>query len=132
MPGGTVVALVTTAFSESIPYAILHTGLFAPAFAAIICGLALQPGWAGFLEARCVVLLGESSYCFYLLHATIVGAFMFANRNPSATPSWGRVFGRMAIATIAGLLVFRFVEEPARKWLRGKPAALPAADRAIA
>jgi peptidoglycan/LPS O-acetylase OafA/YrhL len=130
--GGTIVALTTTTFSDSIPYPIMHTGLFAPAFAAIIFGLALQPSWAGFLESRWLVLLGESSYCFYLFHVTILGAFLFANRDPSATPSWLRIFGGMATATIAGLLIFRFVEEPTRKWLRGRPVPHPATGRAIA
>jgi len=56
-----------------------HTGLYAPAFAAIIGRLALRPDWTSFLEWRWLVLLGESSYCLYLLHAIIIGRFLFPN-----------------------------------------------------
>jgi len=38
---------------------------------------------------------------------------------PLATP--GRLIGAAVTTTVVAVLVFRFVEEPARKWLRGKP-----------
>jgi peptidoglycan/LPS O-acetylase OafA/YrhL len=119
--GGTAFALVLTAFSDRIPYPLMHTGLLAPAFAAIICGLALSPRWTSFLESRWLVLLGESSYCFYLLHVMFVGWFMFVGRDPATPVPWWRFLGGAMTATICGVVTFRFVEEPARKWLRGKP-----------
>jgi peptidoglycan/LPS O-acetylase OafA/YrhL len=36
----------------------------------------------------------------------------------ASTP--GRAAGGVVTALIVGLLVFRFVEEPARRWLRGR------------
>lgn len=131
--GGTAVALAITAFSHQIPYPVLHTGLYAPAFAAIICGLALRPRWTALLESKWLLLLGESSYCLYLLHAMIVGMVFYADAPHSSTPdrlappavvvTTGRLVGAALAATVAAVLTFRFVEEPARKWLRGKPPA---------
>lgn len=140
--GGTAVALVITAFSPRIAYPILHTGLYAPAFAAIICGLALRPRWTSFLESRWLLLLGQSSYALYLLHAMIVGMVLYADAPPSFTPDKlappavvvtpGRVVGAALTATLVAVLTFRIVEEPARKWLRGKPRAEATAAAASA
>jgi len=139
---GTAVALAVTAFSHQIPYPVLHTGLFAPAFAAIICGLALRPRCTSFLECKWLVLLGESSYCLYLLHAMILGMFLFPNPpqsptpgneiipTPTATP--GRLIGAVITSLIVAVLVYRFIEDPARKWLRGKPRAQATAAAASA
>ncbi len=128
--GGTGVALVTTAFSHLIPYPVMHTGLYVPAFAAIICGLAFRPGWASFLEWRWLLLLGESSYCLYLLHAIIMGMFLLPKPEHITTPSLARWFCGAVTATAVAVLTFRFVEEPARKWLRGAPAGPASASAA--
>jgi len=120
---GTAATLLLAAFSQYIPYPVLHTGLFAPAFGAIIYGLALRPRWASFLEWRWLVLFGESSYCFYLLHAMIVGMVLYAGLQAMSKPTLLRWIGGAMTAMIVGLLAYRFVEEPARRWLRGKPRA---------
>jgi peptidoglycan/LPS O-acetylase OafA/YrhL len=130
--GGTLVVLIMTTFSHFIPYPIMHTGLYAPAFAAIIYGLALRPRWTSFLESRLLVLLGESSYCLYLLHVTILGLFLYPNLKHNATPSLGKVLCAAATAIVVGVLAFRFVEDPARKWLRGKGKATPVCTTAAA
>ena len=130
--GGTAVALIITALSPLIPYPVMHTALYAPAFAAIICGLALRPEWASFLEWRWLVLLGESSYCFYLLHVLIIGMFLFPNPEHITVPSLGRWFCGAVTATVVAVLAFRYVEEPARKWLRGKPPEGPTSALAAA
>jgi len=125
---GTATSLILAAFSRYIPYPVMHTGLFAPAFAAIIYGLALRPRWTSFLEWRWLVLFGESSYCFYLLHAMVVGIVLFANPHAISKPTPLRWLGGAITATMVGLLVYRFVEEPARRWLRGKPKATATAS----
>ena len=127
--GGTGVALSITAFSHLIPYPIMHTGLYAPAFAAIIWGLALRPEWSSFLEWRWLLLLGESSYCLYLLHVIILGMFLFSNPTRITTTSLSTWFCGAVAAIGVAVLAFRFVEEPARKWLRGRPAAVPSSAR---
>ncbi len=124
--GGTALALLTTAISPLIPYPVMHTGLYAPAFAAIICGLALRPSWTSLLEFRWLVLLGESSYALFLLHAMIIGMFLFLGTMYGARPLW--LVGGVVMAIAVALFVFRFVEEPARRWLRGKPLAQAAGE----
>jgi peptidoglycan/LPS O-acetylase OafA/YrhL len=118
---GTSLALLITAFSRWIAYPILHTGLCAPAFAAIICGLALRPPAVAFLESRWLRLLGESSYCLYLFHPMVIGMVLYGTGRPSYSVM--RVVGTVLAATSVGVLLFRYVEEPARKRLRGKPPA---------
>ena len=119
---GTSLALLITAFSPWIAYPILHTGLYAPAFAAIICGLALRLPAVAFLESRWLRLLGESSYCLYLFHPLIISMVLYGTHG---RPSYSlvRVVGAVLAATLVGVLLFRYVEEPARTWLRGKPPA---------
>lgn len=126
--GGTTFALLLTALSPWIAYPILHTGLYAPAFAAIICGLALRLPAVAFLESRWLRLLGESSYCLYLFHPMIVGMVLYGTRG-RASYSLAPVVVAVLVSTLVGVLLFRFVEEPARRWLRGKPpaSALPVA-----
>jgi len=119
---GTALALLITAFSRWIAYPILHTGLYAPAFAAIICGLALRLPAVAFLESRWPRLLGESSYCLYLFHPMIVGMVLYGTQG---RPSYSllRAVGAVLAATLVGVFLFRYVEEPARQRLRGKPPA---------
>jgi len=139
--GGTAVALVITAFSHQIAYPVLHTGLYAPAFAAVICGLALRPRWTSLLESRWLLLLGQSSYALYLLHAMFVGMILYWGvaapttdrfEPPPIVPSLARAVVAGVTATLVAVLVFKFIEEPARKWLRGKPKAEPPAAAAAA
>lgn len=130
--GGAAAALAIIALSPRIPYPLIHTGLLAPAFAAIICGVAVGPRWIALLESRWLQLLGNSSYAFYLLHPMVIAMFIFpytakperpASFNsavPVATPA--RLIGALATAVVLAVLVYRFVEEPARRRLRGKPA----------
>jgi peptidoglycan/LPS O-acetylase OafA/YrhL len=120
--GGTSLALLITVFSPWIAYPILHSGLYAPAFAAIICGLALGMPAVAFLESRWLRLLGDSSYCLYLFHPMVIGIVLYGiHGRPSF--SLVRVVGAILAATLVGMLLYRYVEEPARTWLRGKPPA---------
>ena len=72
---GFIGTVIVVAFSSHIPYPILHDSLMAPAFAAIIYGLALRPQWSAVLEFKPLVLLGDASYSLYLLHSFILGAY---------------------------------------------------------
>lgn len=123
--GGMATVLAVAMFSHHIPYPVLHTGLLAPAFAAIICGVAQAPRWISMLEWKWLVILGESSYCLFLLHALVVGMFLFPDPEQLASPA------RLALAAVTaialGLLAWRFVEQPARERFRGNPAPRHAA-----
>jgi peptidoglycan/LPS O-acetylase OafA/YrhL len=116
---GLLVTMITLVLGHRIPYPILHTGLLTPAFAAIVCGLALRPRWIALLEWRWLVLLGESSYALYLLHSFILGCWLYIGAQP-VTPTPLRVLGGVFTAISVALLVYRFIEAPAGRKLRGR------------
>jgi peptidoglycan/LPS O-acetylase OafA/YrhL len=122
--GGLLAFLAVVALSPQIPYPILHNSILAPAFSAIILGLALQPGWTSFLEVKPLVLLGDASYTLYLLHSFILSMYFNAFGQLRHISFWGVTIGLMIPVAVA-LLVYRFIEEPARRRLRPKKA-LPA------
>lgn len=113
-------------FSARIPYPIVHTSLLAPAFAAIIYALALQPGFA-VLRLRPMVLLGDASYSSYLLHPFLIGVCFFALG--AVFRKWGTIGVLLCFAIVcaSSILVYRFLEEPARRRLRGQPTTLSGA-----
>ena len=65
----------TTVAARFVPYLVVHTALSGPAFAALVYGIALQPNWASWLNNRLLVLFGNASYSFYLLHSMFVWPF---------------------------------------------------------
>jgi peptidoglycan/LPS O-acetylase OafA/YrhL len=127
---GLLIAATVAHYSGQIPYPVLHTSLLAPAFAAIIYGFALRPRWGALLAWRPLVFLGDASYSLYLLHSFFLGPFFFT---PTGVPrhrgpGWYVLYFVIALG-ISGL-VYRFIEEPSRRKLRGKQlrSALPVVD----
>jgi peptidoglycan/LPS O-acetylase OafA/YrhL len=110
--------LVATA-SQRIPYPILHNGLLSPAFAAIIVGLALRPTWTSWLEIKPLVLLGNASYSLYLLHSFVLGAYFSPVGQLRKVGPVGTAIG-LLLPIVVAILVYRFIEEPARRKLRPK------------
>ena len=111
------------AASSAIPHPILATGLMAPAYAAVICGLALRPRWIAALERPLLVLLGEASYALYLLHGLVLIVAMFIIQpNPNGPVSPIRALMATCAAVLVSVLVFRFVDAPLRRRLRGQKA----------
>jgi peptidoglycan/LPS O-acetylase OafA/YrhL len=118
--GGLLAFGVVAYWSGQVPYPILHTSLLAPAFAAIIYGMALQPRWPVTLTLRPMVLLGDASYSFYLLHHFLL-AMCFLNPKLGFR-QWGAMGVLLCLAIICGvsILVYHFLEQPARRKLRGE------------
>jgi peptidoglycan/LPS O-acetylase OafA/YrhL len=119
---GLLLFAVVILLSPHIPYPVLHNGLLAPAFAALIVGLGLRPGWMSWMETRPLVLLGNASYSLYLLHSFVLNVYFMPmgqlkNRGPV-----GNAIGYVLPILIA-ILVYRFIEEPARRKLRPKQQA---------
>lgn len=104
------------AFVEKIPYPMLHSGLLAPVFSAIIFGVALRPNWTRLLHNRWLVLLGDASYSLYLLHFTIIWAAIALFGRAAATPMSCLLIAAASI--VASLASYKFVEQPARRYLR--------------
>jgi peptidoglycan/LPS O-acetylase OafA/YrhL len=116
--------------NHRIPYPILHNGLLAPAFAAIILGLALRPAWMSWLEVKPLVLLGNASYSLYLLHSFLLGAYFAPTGSLRRVGPVGFGFGLLLPILIA-VLVYLFVEQPARRKLRPKAKARAVPDQAM-
>jgi len=120
------VAAVAAA-SKFVPYLVVHTAMSGPPFAAIVYGIALEPKWASWLNNRLLVLFGNASYSFYLLHSMFVWPF-FHDFKTQAVRNNGLV--GIAIWTVMMLiissLVYRFIEETLRRKLRPKRDTRPA------
>jgi peptidoglycan/LPS O-acetylase OafA/YrhL len=118
---GVAAFLAIVTVSPWIPYPILHDSALAPAFAAIIYGLALRPAWIGPLEVRPLVLLGDASYTLYLLHSFVLSSYFSPFGTLRHLTPLGIAIG-VCLPIVIALLVYRFIEQPARRWLRPKKA----------
>lgn len=117
--------LALLAVSQRIPYLLLNAGLLAPLFALLIYALASGRGaLSAALSTRPARLLGGASYALYLIHLPVA---LYLTR------VWTRVTGQSASGVLAlaiyllvsvalALLIFTFIEEPARRALRARPA----------
>jgi len=122
---GLVGFVAVVAFRSHIPYQVVHTGLLAPAFAAIIYGIALRPAWARVLEVKPLVLLGDASYSLYLLHGTVLPIFFQPDfQHPRHYFIWQILLG-VFIAIAISLAVYLGIEEPLRRKLRPKRTQQP-------
>jgi peptidoglycan/LPS O-acetylase OafA/YrhL len=105
--------------SPHIPYPILHDSLLAPAFAAIIYGLALRPRWSAVLEISPLVLLGEASYSLYLLHSFILSVYFMPMGVLRQMSPLKFAIG-IALPIVVSVVAYKLLEQPARNWLRPK------------
>jgi peptidoglycan/LPS O-acetylase OafA/YrhL len=103
-----------------IPFAMMHSGLLAPAFAVLIFGFATQPTWSRFLAAKPLILLGEASYSLYLLQ----GFFLFI-----ALVRFGHSKNLLAVtvvsvvvAILGSIAAFLLIEKPLRRLLHPRYA----------
>jgi len=123
---------VVAVFSTKIPYAIIHTALLSPAFAAIIYGVALGSRWTSILENRLLILFGDASYSMYLIHVTVLFSFFRTQKGEVRNANFLGLAECLAIVLAISILIYRFIEEPARSKLRPKPKAKPAVAAAAA
>ena len=97
------------------PYLLMHGGLMTPVFAALVLGLSGPHPISALFAWRPLLLVGESSYCLYLLHFNVF-QLLHTYRVPerlhlAALDPWLSY----AILIALALAVFHFVEIPARK-----------------
>lgn len=112
MPAG-VLALGMIANPELLPAPLDITSTLRPLNALGLIGLALGGGTVARLLATPICeFLGKSSYALYILHVPLLWWYLRAVRQPSP---W--VYLAAAIGLSA--LVYRFIEEPANRRLRG-------------
>jgi peptidoglycan/LPS O-acetylase OafA/YrhL len=109
-----------------IPFLLLHNGLLAPAFALLVYALARGAGPVSrVLSTSALTRLGEASFALYILHIPL--AAWMARAYPALgvrTPAQPWSFAIYASVGVGlSLLVFRWVEEPARRALRRRLSA---------
>jgi peptidoglycan/LPS O-acetylase OafA/YrhL len=101
--------------SDQVPYLVLHGGLLLPLFAALVFGLSGQHAISRIFSWGPLLLIGESSYCLYLLHFNV---FLLIHNyhlpeklHLTALDPW------ISYAALIGLsiLIYRFFENPVRR-----------------
>jgi peptidoglycan/LPS O-acetylase OafA/YrhL len=83
------------------------------------------------LARKPLVFLGDASYSLYVLHSLFLGPFFFTQTGAPKHRGLGWYFLYFVVALGISGLVYRFIEEPSRRKLRGKrlPSALPAVEQ---
>ena len=100
-----------------VTYLLMHGGLLLPLFTALVFGLSGPNRIASVFAWKPLLLIGESSYCLYLLHFNVY--IMIHNmRLPemlhvSSLDPWFSY----AVLIVLSLAVYRYVENPARRWI---------------
>jgi peptidoglycan/LPS O-acetylase OafA/YrhL len=107
---------------------VIHTALLAPAFTALIYGVALRPAGVEVLENRAMEALGEASYPFYLLHSMVISSVFVNWQNGTVRHQTLLGFAAwLLIAVAVAVLVDRFIERPLRRLLRPRRKPVEAA-----
>jgi peptidoglycan/LPS O-acetylase OafA/YrhL len=109
------IALFFYTLVHHTPYLLMHGGLLTPIFAALVLGLSGPHPISALFSWRPLLLIGESSYCLYLLHFNVF-QLLHTYRVPerlhlAALEPWLSY----AILILLALAVFYFVEIPARR-----------------
>ncbi|MEO6817659.1 MAG: acyltransferase, partial [Edaphobacter sp.] len=100
---------------EHLPYLLMHGGLLIPLFAALVLGLSGVNPVAAVFACRPLLIVGESSYCLYLLHFNVlilVRKYHLAQHlHVTALDPW---FSYVFVVLFS-LAAYRFVENPSRR-----------------
>lgn len=125
MGAAAVVITIFYTVIDKLPYVMLHGGAMTPIFATLILGLTGTHWMARLLSLKPIAILGEASFCLYLLHFNTwlllhdfhiwekVGLVRF-------DPWISYIF-----ILIVAYAAFRFVEKPSREYLRMKWVGRP-------
>jgi len=127
-------ALLLTALllGGRLPYPVANSGLFSPLLALLVSSLASGGLGARLLRHKWFVLLGNSSFCLYMLHLPIWNFLhsYFARHAFSHIENAALLAGIIVLC----LLLYKFVEVPASSGLRNllipqstpRPTTIPA------
>jgi peptidoglycan/LPS O-acetylase OafA/YrhL len=101
----------------ALPYPMLHVGLLTPLFAILILGLSGDHWISQIFAIRPMVILGEATYCLYLLHFNswnLIHKYNLPQR--LHVQAWDPWFSYVLLVVIA-LVAFYAVEMPGRRWI---------------
>ena len=120
MGAGALVLTIFYTVIEKLPYVMLHGGAMTPFFAVLILGLTGTHWLSKLLTWGPIELLGEASFCLYLLHFNtwiLLHDFHVWERLKLAQfDPWISYVVMIGFAYLA----FLFVEKPARRYLLQK------------
>jgi peptidoglycan/LPS O-acetylase OafA/YrhL len=109
--------------------------LFVPLVITLAIGVGSLPR---LLSTRVLVYGGQISFCLYMVHELVHTGWTWAVVEFQLTPwhsdspwKWN-IFGLLAIAVAFSSLLYHFVEEPARRWMRRMVDIRPASANAEA
>jgi peptidoglycan/LPS O-acetylase OafA/YrhL len=93
--------------------------LFVPLVLTLAIGMGSLPR---LLSTRLMVYGGQISFCLYMVHELVHTSWGWAveqfRLTPQDNPWKWNVIGLLVIALGAAILLYHFVEEPARRWMR--------------
>lgn len=114
-------------FPASFTTLSLDVGSLSPFFLILILALAMDHSFLSKLFSHpWLVLLGDASYALYILHVPFRWLLEKLLHGTGMPISYNLFFGIYAIAAVAlSVLVFKYIERPARDWLRQKPWRIP-------
>ncbi|HTH52423.1 MAG TPA: acyltransferase [Edaphobacter sp.] len=101
--------------SEQVPYLMLHSGILLPLFSMLVFGLSGQHAISKIFSWGPLLLIGESSYCLYLLHFNayvLIHNYHLPERlHIAAFDPW------ISYVALVGMSIFlyRFIENPLRR-----------------
>lgn len=104
-----------------VPYVILHDGLLMPLFGCIVLGLAGENWLASAFSVRPLVLVGEASYCLYLLHFNLWNwiheTHLPERLGVSSLDPWLSYAVLIGVALAALYLIEKPAQRLLRKWI---------------
>jgi len=112
-------------FVSHFPYLLMHGGLLIPLFSALVLGLSGVNPVAAAFACRPLLIVGESSYCLYLLHFNVlilIRKFHLSQHlHLSAFDPW---FSYVFVILFS-LAAYRFVENPSRRAILNRFSTRP-------
>jgi peptidoglycan/LPS O-acetylase OafA/YrhL len=124
-----LLALFFFTISDRVPYLVLHCGILLPLFSAMVFGLSGRHAISRIFAWGPLLLVGESSYCLYLLHFNVyilMHKYHLVERlHLAALDPWISYAALIALSVV----VYKFFENPVRKAIlnRFPPASRRAA-----
>lgn len=114
---GSVLLLAALLLGDMLPYPVINCGLLAPLLAVLVVSLASGGLGADLLRHKWLVMLGQSSFCLYMLHIPIWN-FLHQVLAPYGDLSHAANLLILAAIVLLSLLLYRLVELPATAALR--------------
>jgi peptidoglycan/LPS O-acetylase OafA/YrhL len=130
--GAALTALLLGA-RASLPWWASSNAILALVFGMVIFGATQPTGLARVLAAPVLVLAGEASYALYIVHSPLLLWWDWLQKVAGLhLPAWASFSIYFAATLGASVLIFLFVERPARAWVLRLGRTAPAWRNALA